>query len=100
MTLSGRPRSGQPFAGIFELSPETEIGEVAGDDDVVGRHGAHVGEEGVEDGIVVDAGAVAPPVEVAERALGEEVARRDVRQRAQVRIGKVGDEDHRAGLAD
>jgi hypothetical protein len=72
-----------------KLGLECEIDEVAGDRDVVGDLGPQVRHQHVEHVAAVIFVPVARPVEVAERALAQELAELRSGQGRQMRIGQM-----------
>jgi hypothetical protein len=81
-----------------EFAGEGEVHQVAGDGDVVGLVLGHVGDKSRQDIRVEAMGTVAVPVHIAERALRDEVAAADFRQRAEMRVSDMGEEEHPSGI--
>jgi hypothetical protein len=79
---------------------KAEVDQVAGHGDVVRMLADDIGNQRGEDLWRVRALAVPLPVEVAKQALGGEVREADLWQRADVRVGDLGQSEHMPGLAD
>ena len=83
-----------------EFGIERDVHEIAGHRDVVRRLRLHVGHDRVEHVGVVMAVALAVPVDDAEPALVDQLAQARRRDRAEVRVGQVGEHEHRPSLAE
>ena len=90
----------KPGAGGVDLRRQPDIDQVAGDRDVVRLRAAEVVDQRDEAGRTERCGTPAPPVGVAEGALRGEVAPADRRQRPEMRIGEMGESEHRARLEE
>ena len=90
----GRPEPLHEDAARRPFARQADVAEVAGAGDVVGRGGADVGDERRENVHVVGGAAAAMPVEPAGDALREQLAHLRPRQRADMRIGEVGEAEH------
>ncbi len=87
----------QEDARAGPLAREPEIAHVARAHDVVGRLLPEVAHERRQEVHVVRFAAAAAPVHVAGEALAEEVPERGSRERPDMRIGQVGETEHRRG---
>jgi len=85
---AGRERT-EPFGRLAKLGREREVGDVAGDDDVVDSRRTHVRGQGFEDLGAMQV-ATAAPRQGAELALGKPLAQREPRLERKVQVGDVG----------
>ena len=73
-TSSGVPSVSSQSLRKFDLGVEREVDEVAGHREVIDADGLDVGDDVPEHAVMQDMAAVALPVDVADHALGREVA--------------------------
>ena len=86
----GRPPQGfEPAAGEREFGRERDVDEIARDGHVVRLLAVKIACDGVERIATMDAMTAAPPIDVADEALGREFPHARLRQRPEMRIGQV-----------
>src|SRR5581483_3446567 len=85
----------QPGPSGREFGLKRDVGDIAGQRDVIGILHLQIGDQAVEDGAIMNKAAVAPPVDVAGDPLVHKLAQARPRQRRQMRIGQVGEGEHR-----
>ena len=94
--LAERPH---PFRRATKLRRQRDVDEIAGDRDMVGLLGAHVGDQTGERRHVAEAFAPALPVDVAHEALEPHLVEARPRQRPEMDVGEMGDgEAHRRAV--
>ncbi len=86
----------QPFARRDDLAGQADIDEVAGDGDVVRPLRDQIVEQPGQHRSGQRMHAAAAPVHIAEHPFRGELAGADARQRTEMRIGEMGEDEHRA----
>ena len=86
---AARRQRPKPLGRLAELGRQREVGDVAGDDDVVDAGSAHIRGQRLEDLRPVQMAAAAPR-QGAELALRKPLAQREPRLERQVQVGDVG----------
>ena len=81
----------EPMAPARELLGQRDIGEIAGDRDVVRRLLLQIGDDLVQHGAIMDEAPPAPPIDVAGGPLADKLAPARLRQRRQMRVGEMGE---------
>ena len=89
--LGGRAQRFQQGAAVHEFLRQRDIGEVAGDRDVVGLLRLQVGDDLAQHLGVVDEAAIALPVDIAGDPLADQLGDARRRQRRQMRVGEMGE---------
>ncbi len=87
--LVGRPELLQPAARVLELLAPSDVGEVAGDRDVVGLLRLEIGDQPVERPAGQKVQAVSPPVDVADGPLRDEVPAAERRDVSKMHVGEM-----------
>ena len=85
----------QPVAAARKFGRQRDIGNIAGDRDVVGCLRLDVGDDRRERRRIVNEAALALPVDVAGHALADQLAPARRRQRREMRVGKMREGEHR-----
>ena len=94
----GRAQGAQPGAGRRAFARQAQVGEVAGDGNVVRPHPLQVVRKRGKKPLVLLAAPFQLPAQPAEQPFAEEIARSQQLRAGQVRIGAVGEHPPR-GLA-
>ena len=97
-TSSGAPSASSQDLAARDLGVERQIDEVAGDREMIGRIGRDVGGDHVDDAVMQEAAPVALPVDVADHALGGEIAIGYSGERPQMNVGNMRKPEHHAFL--
>ncbi len=96
--ILGRAQRLQPEPRQLDLAVERQIDEVAGDGEMVDAGRLDVGDDRAEHAVMHDVAAVALPVDVADHALGREVAIGYIGKRTEMDIGNMREPEHHAFL--
>lgn len=89
----GRTDALEPAPRACEFRCEAEVGEIAGDQDVIGGLRTDVGDHAFGHRSLVRMAAVPSPVDVTGQSLGVPMARREAGDWAKVDVTDVGDDD-------
>ena len=94
VTRSAQPEIDRNASPIGKFGGQRQIGEVAGHRDVVRCLRLEIGDDLVEHVPAVMLAAFDPPVEIAGRPFAEELRQARLRQRRNMRVGKMREDEH------
>lgn len=92
--LLGQPELGQEREPDGKFGGQRQVGEVAGHRDMVGYLRLEIGDDLGQHVLAVMHPAFDPPVEIARRPFAEELRQARLRQRRNMRVGKMRKDEH------